>query len=138
MNCSTLYEPNPDIAGIGIIVSLATHAGLYILIAMFLAPYIHLFFSQITPVRLIGEVDPLGAKREARSNLLYSECRASIVDSFSSQYIVELSFIIAGFIMRKQISYYHIRMIHALASITLASASVSEYNKVANGKLYGW
>jgi hypothetical protein len=134
VTCSALYEPNADIAGIGIIISLVTHTCVYIILGMFIAPYIHLFFTQITPIRAENENDASGEKHEARKKLLYSRCRAAVIESYGAQHIIGLSFLIAGFIMHKQTSYYHVRMIHLLASILLASATVSEFNFEANSE----
>jgi hypothetical protein len=136
-DCKALYTPDPDIAGAGIILSLLVHASIYIILGLIIAPYIHLFFRQVTPARGINEYDPEGVKREARRSLLTSKCRDAIVDSFGSQYIVGLSFIIVGFIRHTQTSYYHVRIIHALASMNFVGACVSQYNLVATGAPLG-
>jgi hypothetical protein len=110
---------------------LITHAGCYLVFGMIIAPLVHLYFRQITPSEesVQGEESVV---QQARAALNSSKTRECIVESFrGGQYVIGLSYVIIGFVEHSQTSYYHVRIIHALASINLASALIFKYNLTA-------
>lgn len=119
-----------------ILIALIVHAACYLMFGMIIAPFVHLYFRQIMPDRtLVQRQQP--PVQEARTALGQSKTRECIVESFrGSQYIVGLSYVTIGFVKHLETSYYHVRIIHALASINLASAFIFEYNLSAIGTYY--
>jgi hypothetical protein len=106
---------------------------------MIIAPLVHLYFRQITPSRASIGAYSQGVQQAreelAREALVRSDTRESIVESFrGGQYIVGVSFVIVGFIKYAETSYYHVRVIYALASINFGSLCICVYNSAAIGR----
>ncbi|KAM5526781.1 hypothetical protein FOXYSP1_20770 [Fusarium oxysporum f. sp. phaseoli] len=134
--CEYAYEANPDIAGRGIVNSLIIHAAIYLVIGMMIAPFVHFFFRQITPAKSRINAAELGSHYakalEARETLARSDTRHFVVSSFcSSQYVITLSLVVVAFVKHHEISYYHLRIIHSMASLNFGSACICAYNYTA-------
>jgi hypothetical protein len=103
-----------------------------------IAPFVHFFFRQITPVR--SSINPAqfgdhySKALEARDTLARSDTRHFVVTSFcSSQYVITLSLVVVAFVKHREISYYHPRIIHSMASLNDGSACICAYNSTAIG-----
>ncbi len=56
-------------------------------------------------------------------------CSKALLAVFTGQYVIGLAYIVVAFVKHAEVSYYHLRVILGLCSITLAVGVVSEYTR---------
>ncbi|KAK0701727.1 hypothetical protein B0T26DRAFT_528429 [Lasiosphaeria miniovina] len=111
MECTTVGEPDPDIAGLGVFVGMAVQAGLSVLLSTWL------FIRD----RTISRYPILPASRPSEIEAL-----RQLIDGISdSQILAGVSLLIAAFVTRDTLSLYHYRVIYDISSFTAVSVCAS-------------
>jgi hypothetical protein len=138
--CTALYEPNPDIAGQAIFISFLVHTCIFILLAMVVTPIVGIYLPPVgagdVPLQDLEEVQLIEAsgydRREPGADPQYiyrCHCQEAVQDTYTSQYVAGLAFIVTAFLIETEISYYHFRVIHCIVSMHSTIGLMSNYHR---------
>ncbi|KAH8589891.1 hypothetical protein B0O99DRAFT_692108 [Bisporella sp. PMI_857] len=148
--CNALYEPNPDIAGQAVFISFLVHTSVFIFLAMIVTPIISMYLPPVgssdlqlgvegAPPEEVEQLELQEASGYSRREpgeeppppryIYRCHCQQVIRDTYTSQYVAGLAFIVTAFSKWEEISPYHFRVIYSIVSMHSTLGLVANYDR---------